>query len=330
VPTDVLRRKIVLGGALLAAGIAPPARAQAPIATARIVPGAAAVEQSLPRIAAEAGILEALGVRAQFLPPASPAAALEALDGGAHLAYSGPAQVAERFLKGGDAVFIATAIEPNRGGMLMGGPAVRGPGDLRGARVAVLSAAGATASAVQAVFERLGAGAPKLESLGSYEAAYAALAAGRVEAAWLTVDLALKGRGAHGWTTFEGVRLVLPGGYVTTRRVIASQRGLIETLVQSLVAAIHYFKADAAGTSQVLQKILGVDARVAAELQAFYAPILRPAPAPSLYFGLTGLREALGGRYPAAERLQASDLVEPAFVEAMVRDGTIAKLYSRR
>lgn len=328
-PIDLLRRRIALGGALLALGPVL-ARAQAPIATALIVPGAPATEQVLPRLAAEAGILESLGVRAQFLRPAAPAAALDALDAGAHLAYSGPAQVAERFLKGGDAVLVATIIEPNRGGMLMGGPAVRGPAELRGARVAVLSAEGASAAAVQAVFERLGAGAPRLEPVGGYDAAYAALAGGRVEAAWLPVDLALKGRAAHGWTTFEGVRLVLPGGYVTTRRAIAAQRGLIETLMQSLVAAIHFFKADAAGTAQILQKLLGVDAKVAAELQAFYAPILRPAPLPSLYYGLNGLRQALRARYPAAERMQATDLVEPSFIEAMARDGTIAKLYGRR
>jgi hypothetical protein len=328
-PMNPARRKIVVGGALLALGPLI-ARAQAPIATALIVPGAPVTEQALPGFAAEAGILESLGVRAQFLRPAGPSSALDALDSGAHLAYSSPTQVAERFLKGGDVVLVATVIEPNRGGMLMGGPAVRGPANLRGARVAVLSAEGASAAAVQAVFDRMGAGAPNLEPVASYEAAYAALAGGRVDAAWLPVDLALKGRVAHNWTAFEGVRLTLPGGYVTTRRAIAAQRGLIETLMQSLVAAIHFFKADAAATARVLQKVLGVDAAVAAELQAFYAPILRPAPAPSIYYGLNGLRQALRARYPAAERMQATDLVEPSFIDAMVRDGTIAKLYGRR
>lgn len=325
------RRRITFGGALLAAQacLPLPSRAQAPIGGARIVSGAAVTEQSLAWIAAEAGIFSALGLNAQFLPAAaSPSAALTALERqGAHLAYSGPAQVAERFLEGGDAVIVATVLEPNRGGMLMALPAIRGPQELAGARIGVLSATGPSAAAAEAVLQRAGAGAPNLVPLGTYDAAYAALSEKRVDAAWLNVDLALKGRRAFGWNTFEGVRLVLPGGYVTTRRAIGVQRGVVETLVEGLVAAIHYFKADADATARLLQRYLNVDATVAVDLQAFYATLLKPAPTPGVYFGLSGLQQAFSARYPAAARMTADDLVDRSFVDTLASSGAIQKLY---
>jgi ABC-type nitrate/sulfonate/bicarbonate transport system substrate-binding protein len=206
---------------------------------------------------------------------------------------------------------------------------IRSPADLANRRIGVLGTAGATAAAVQAILERAGVKA-ELVPLGTYEAVFAALAAGRVHAGWLPIELAFKGRASSGWNAFEGARLALPGGYATTRRAIAAQRGVIETLVQGLVAAIHYFKADAEGATKLLQRRLGVERAVAAELQAFYAPLLRPAPQPSIFFGLAGLRETLKTRHPSAQRLQAADLVDASFVEAMVRDGTIAKLYQTR
>jgi ABC-type nitrate/sulfonate/bicarbonate transport system substrate-binding protein len=330
VPIDRTRRKLLVGGALLAAGIAPgAARSQAPIATARIVSGAAVTEQSLPWIAAEAGVYSALGLNTQFLPAASgPSAALAELErSGAHLAYSGAAQVAERFLQGGDTVFIATVLEPNRGGMLMAVQAIRGPQELAGARVGVLSESGPSAASAQAVLERAGAAGASLVPLGTYEATYAALSEKRVDAAWLPVDLALKGRRAFGWNTFEGVRLALPGGYVTTRRAIAAQRGVVETLVEGLVAAIHYFKADAEGTAKLLARHLKVEPEVARDLQAFYAPLLKPAPTPGVYFGLRGLQQAFSARYPQATRMSADDLVERSFVGALVDSGAIVRLY---
>ena len=328
--SDPARRKFVLGAALLAAqGLLPAAaRAQAPIATARIVQSTTAIEQSLAWIAAEAGIYGALGLNVQFVPGATGATAALGRLADAHLAYSGVAQVAERFLQGGDAVIIATVLEPNRGGMLMAASEIRSPSDLANRRIGVLGG-GATAAAVEAILERARVRA-ELVALGTYEAVFAALTAGRVQAGWLPIELAFKGRAASGWNAFEGARLVVPGGYVTTRRAIAAQRGVIETLVQGLVAAIHYFKADAAGTTRLLERRLGVERAVAADLQAFYAPLLRPAPQPTIFYGLAGLRHALQPRHPAAERMQAADLVDASFVEAMVRDGTIAKLYQTR
>ena len=330
-PVDAVRRRITLGGAFFCLQAAVPgmARGQAPIATARIVSGAAATEQSLAWIAVEAGILPALGLNAEFLPAAAtPSAALAALERqGAHLAYSGAAQVAERFLQGGDAVIIATALEPNRGGMLMSERAIDSPQRLGGARIGVLSASGPSAAAVEAILQRAGVGTSNLVALGTYEAAYAALSEKRVDAAWLPIDLAFKGRHAFGWNAFEGVRLVLPGGYVTTRRAIAAQRGVIETLVEGLVAAIHYFKADPEGTAKLLARYLKVEPAVAADLQAFYARLFKPAPTPGVYFGLKGLQHAFSQRYPAAASMNADDLVDRSFVDALVASGAIQKLY---
>lgn len=307
------RRRLFLSLAGLAL-TAPRALAAAP---ARIHRGVPTVEQSLPFIAAEAGIFSRLGLQVAFV------------EGEADFAFAALPQIAERRLQGDDAVAIATVLEPNRGGFLMASAAIRGPEQLAGARVGVISENGPSAQAAQAVLERAGAKA-SLVALQNYPAIFAALSSGAIDAGWLPVDLAIRGRVAQGWTTFQGVRLSLPGAYVTDRRTIAADRAHVAALVRGIVAAIHLFKTNEEAVIPLLQRYASVDRETATELHAFHAPLLRPQPVPSVFFGLPSLRSALAGRYPAAARLEAADLVDATFVDDLVREGYIARLYSPR
>jgi ABC-type nitrate/sulfonate/bicarbonate transport system substrate-binding protein len=324
------RRQLSLAAALLALDfIAPTASRAATTRTARIAQGPRTTERSLAWLAEESGIFARLGLRAEFAAadPDSGAALASVLEGKSHLAYSGIAQVAQRILDGGDPVIVATPLEPGRGGFLMASPRIRGPEQLAGARVGVLSAAGPSALAAGAVLERSNVTA-NFVAFRSFEAVYAALADGAIDAGWLPVDLSFKGRAAFGWTGFEGVRITLAGGYVTTRRAIASDRGLVDAIVKALAVAVHFFRTEQDAVVVLLQRFLGVERAVAWDLQAFHAPLFRPVPAPSVFFDMAALRDSLKARHPAAARLQAADLLDASFVDALVRSGYIARLYS--
>ena len=330
-PPNSRRRQLSLGAALFALDFIAP-RIASPAAaarTARIVQGPRTTEQSLAWLGEEAGIFARLGLRAEFAAagPGAGAALASVLEGTSHLAYAGIAQVARRVLEGGDPVLIATPLEANKGGFLMASRWIRGPEQLAGTRVGVLSASGPSALAAGAVLERSNVTA-KFVALNSFEAVYAALADGAIDAGWLPVDLSFKGRAAFGWNGFEGARIALPGGYVTTRRAIASDRGLVEEIVKALAAAVHFFRTEQDAVVVLLQRFLGVERPVAWDLQAFYAPLFRQVPAPSVFFDMAALRDSLKARHPAAQRLQAADLLDASFVEALVRSGYIARLYS--
>src|SRR5262245_26496417 len=203
------RNFLALGAALLAA----PRAATAAARRLRIAPEPRSTEQSLPWIAQQAGLFAALELEASFVPAADGGAALGLLlDGKADVAFAGVAPLAQRHLAGGDAVLVATVLPPNKGGMLVTAHAIRSPAQLAGIRVGVLSRDGPSAVSAGAVLQRNGATA-ELVVHDSYASVYAAIASGAIDAGWLPMDLSFKGRAAHGWNAFEGVRDSLPGGY---------------------------------------------------------------------------------------------------------------------
>lgn len=296
----------------------------------RFAPVARTTEHFLAFLAVERGIFGRMGIEADLADTEIGArnAVAGVVDGKWDFAYAGIAQVAESVLQGSDAVLVLTALSANKGGFLMTRPGIREPAQLASASVGVLSESGLTALAARAVLDRWGVSAT-LKGLGTFALAYDALAAGNIDAAWLPPDLGFKGRRVFGWNALEGVRLVIPGGYVTTRRMIASAPDLVAAAVKALVTAIHFFKTDAAASSDLLLRWLRLeDRRLAEELQRHYAPLFRATPAPSVYYGMEALRESLKPRYATAERLQAPDLIESSLVDALERSGYIARLYS--
>lgn len=332
---DWRRRKLTFGaaGMLLPWSLAAwnPVVAAAPSGhAARFAFGPRTTEHCLAWIAAEAGIFARLGVEAVF-PEAEPAAGDELAglaEGKSDFAYAGIAQVAQKVLQGADPVLIVTPLQSNKGGFVMTRRDIRAPEQLAGVRVGVLSESGPSALAARAVLDRWEASAT-LVPLQTFAAVYAALAEERIDAGWLPVDLSFRGRRAFGWNAFQGVRLGVPGGFVTTRRTVASRSDFVAAVVKGLVTAIHYFKSEPVSAVSLLQRWLRIEDRALAEdLQEFYAPIFRTAPTPSAFFGMRDLRDSLKARYPAAASMQPSELIDASFVDALERSGYIAKLYS--
>jgi ABC-type nitrate/sulfonate/bicarbonate transport system substrate-binding protein len=332
---DLTRRKLAFSAAgMLAPGFLAawnPAEAAAPIVhAARFAPVPRTTEHCLPWIAAEAGIFAALGVATVF--PEADSTASDELASLAEdkwdFAFAGIAQVAQKVLQGADPVLILTPLQSNKGGFLTTRREIRAPEQLAGARVGVLSESGPSALAARAVLERWSASAT-LVSLQSFAAVYTALAEERIDAGWLPFDMSFRGQKAFNWNAFQGVHLGIPGGFVTTRRTVASMPGLVAAVAKGLVNAIHFFKSEPIAAVSLLQRWLRIEDRALAEdLHAFYAPIFRTLPTPSVFFGMQGLRDSLKARYPAAANMQPSHLVDTSFVAEMERSGYIGRLYS--
>ena len=78
-------------------------------------------------------------------------------------------------------------------------------------------------------------------SLGSFQAIYAALGAGKVDAGYLPIDLRFRGQNEFGWNVLHALPTGT-GGIVTTRRFITAKRGIVAEVVKGFVDSIHLFR----------------------------------------------------------------------------------------
>lgn len=248
--------------------------------------------------------------------------------GDCEFAQAGVEAVARGVLEGHDPVLILSPVESHRAGSLLSRADLRTPEQLAGANVGVPNESGASAISARMILQNWGVNA-KLVSLGSPAAAYAALGEGKVDAAYLPVELGLRGRRQFGWNMFEGGMLGVPGGLVTTRRYLAANRKAAAAVVTGFVDAIRLFKTRRDAVLPLLQRYLQIDDRqTVEELHELYLPLFRSTPNPSLFFAASGLRDGLSARYAAAKNLQPSDLIDASLVDELSRSGYIARLYA--
>lgn len=286
--------------------------------------------QSLGWIGMEAGIFRRLDVELAF--PKIGTGGIESV-AGLHrgeweFAQTGIVPLAQSVLEGNDTVLVLTPVQIHKGGFVMAKRDIRTPEQLEGARVGVLTDGGPSSTAARSVLQRWGVSA-SLVPLGSSQAIYAALGAERIDAGYLPVDLSFRGRREFGWNGFQGVIPGIPGGLVTTRRTIAAQRGLVAGVVKGFVNTIHFFKTQPAAVVPMLKRFLRfTDRMTVEELRDFHAPLFRTVPTPTVFFGMQGLRDSLSSRFPAAQKLQPSDIVDSSFVDELERSGHIQRLYS--
>ncbi len=286
--------------------------------------------QSLGWIGVEAGIFRRLDVELAF--PKIGTGSLESVAGlnrgEWEFAQTGIVPVAQSVLQGHDTVLVLTPVQSHKGGFVMARRDIRIPEQLEGVRVGVLTEEGPSSRAARSVLQRWGVSAA-LVPLGSFQAIYAALGAERIDAGYLPVDLSFRGRREFGWNAFQGVIIGIPGGVVTTRRNIAANRDLVAGVVKGFVNTIHFFKTQPAAAVPLLQRFLQFNDRMTVEeLREFHAPMFQAVPRPSVFFGMPGLRDSLASRYPAAGKLQQSDLVDSSFIDELERSGYFQRLYS--
>ena len=201
---------------------------------------------------------------------------------------------------------------------------------LDGKTVAVISDAvsGQTGVMTRLTVEKAGAKA-KYVGLGSFQNVYKALAAGEIDAGAMLIHQRFPGQRQYGWNAFDIVSSGLPSVFVTTRKLIASDRELVQKVVQGMVETIHLFKTQRDVAVSLLQRFLQIDDRKAVEdLHAYYVPLFPAVPKVDLgEAGMQSLRDSFSKRFPAAAKLQESDIVDYSFIDQLDNSGFVQRLY---
>ena len=102
-------------------------------------------------------------------------------------------------------------------------------------------------------------------------------------------------------------------------------------VVQGMVETIHLFKTQPNVAVPLLQRFLRINDRKAVEdLHEFYVPLFPAVPRADLgESGMRSLRNLFSKRFPAAEKLQESDLVDSSFIDQLDKSGFIERLYGK-
>jgi hypothetical protein len=230
-------------------------------------------------------------------------------------------------LKGRDIVIVATPTSVFSSSFVMTRKEITGLAQLTGKKVGILTETGQTSVAARLAVEQAGASATYVP-LVKFDRIFAALAAGEIDAGALPIDLRFSGQTRYGWNAFPIREFGTPSIFATTRRLIASDRALVMSVMQGFVETIHLFKTRPDIVVPLLQRYLKIEDRKAAEeLYAFHVPVFQRVPRPS-FPGMQNLQDALTAKYPAAASLKESDLADPSFIDELERDGFIDRLYA--
>ena len=335
--TDYMRRRLVSAGAGVAAlgalpGVGVINFACAAGGRAGMATGFRATTHSMAWMGVEAGVFRKLGLNATFekFTPGGPEILTGLARGDFEFGQTGVLPTTETVLNGGDPVALLRNTVRHSSTFLMTRREYTKLEQLDGKTVAVISDAvsGQTGVRVRLTVEKTGAKA-KYVGLGNFQNIYKALAAGEIDAGVMQIHQRFSGQRQYGWNEFEMVSFEIPSVFVTTRKLIASDRELVRKAVQGMVETIHLFKTQPHIAVPLLQRFLQIDDRKAVEdLHAFYVPLFPAVPRVDLgEAGIKTLRESFSKKFPAAAKLQESDIVDSSFIDQLDQSGFIQRLY---
>ncbi|MGB6935777.1 MAG: ABC transporter substrate-binding protein [Xanthobacteraceae bacterium] len=318
---------LIPGAAVVAASRL--AWAQEPPQRVRVATGLLATWQSTAWLGAEAGLFRKRGIDLTLpaLAVGGPQAAAGLISGDWEFAHTGTLPVAEEVLKGNDIVILATPTSEFTNSFIMTREEITQLAQLSGKKVGILTETGQTSVATRITVERAGATASYVPLI-KFDRIYAALAAGEIDGGALPIDLRFTGQVRYGWNAFPINEFGTPSIFASTRKLIASNRELVMSVMQGFVETIHLFKTRPDIVIPLLQRYLNIEDRKAAEdLYAFHVPVFQRVPRPS-FPGMQTLRELLATKYPAAASLKESEIADPSFIDELERDGFIDWLYA--
>ena len=321
---DARRRLIVAGAGAAALGALPwngvVTFASATGARARMATSFRATTHCMAWLGVEAGLFKKQGLDASFekFTPGGPEIIAGLQRGEFEFGHTGALPTAEAVLNGGDPVALLRNTLPHSSQFLMTRREYTALGQLDGKTVGVISdaVAGQTGVMTRLAVEKAGATA-RYVGLGNFQNIYRALAAGEIDAGVMDVHQRFSGQRQYGWNAFDLVSLGLPSVFVTTRKLIAVDREMVQKVVQGMVETILLFKTRPDIAVPLLQRFLQLDDRKAVEdLHAFYVPLFPAIPKVNLgESGIKSLRDRFSAQFPAAANLQESDLVDSSFIE---------------
>lgn len=305
------------------------ARTQETARPIRAATGLLATWQSIAWLGAELGMFKKHGIDMALpaIAVGGPQAAAGVIRGDWEFAHTGTLPVAEEVLKGSDIVILATPTSEFSNSFVMTRKEITDLSQLSGKKVGVLTETGQTSVAARITVEKAGATANYVPLL-KFDRIFAALAAGQIDAGALPIDLRFTGEHRYGWHAFPINEFGTPSIFASTRKLIASNRGLVMDVMQGFVETIHLFKTRPDLVVPALQRYLHIEDRTAAEaLHAFHVPLFQKIPRPS-FPGIQTLRDLLATKYPAARSLKESDIADSSFIAELERDGFIDRLYA--
>jgi ABC-type nitrate/sulfonate/bicarbonate transport system substrate-binding protein len=278
----------------------------------------------------EVGIFKRLGLECVFprFETGGPEAVAGVVRGEWEFAETGSAPYAQAARNGRDVVILLAALAPLSTGLpILTRPAISNTHQLDGKRLGVLTDTGQVAMSVRSALQTWGVSAT-LVPLGTFSAIYAALGSGEIDAGALSADYRFLGPRELGLRVIDtpspGHVPVVVG---CSRRLIASDRRLVASVVQGYVEAIHFFKTKRSEVLPLLQQFLMFkDRTVVEEAYGFYAPLLQRSPRPSER-GLRTLLQDLRHTEPSAVSLSPTDIVDSSFLDELERAGFIERIY---
>ena len=291
-----------------------------------------ATTHSMAWLGVEAGLFKKLGLDASFekFTAGGPEIISGLQRGEFEFGHTGALPTAEAVLNGGDPVALLRNTLTHSSQFIMTQREYTSLGQLDGKTVGVISDATSGQSGVMTrlAVEKAGAIA-RYVGLGNFQNVYRALAAGEIDAGVMQIHQRFPGQRQYGWNAFDLVSLDLPSVFVTTRRLIAAERELVQKVVQGMVETIHLFKTQPDIAIPLLQRFLQMDDRkTVEELHAYYVPLFPTVPKVNLgEAGMKSLRDRFSAKFPAAVKLQESAIVDSSFIERIEKSGFIQRLY---
>ena len=157
-------------------------------------------------------------------------------------------------------------------------PEIRSIKELKGKKVAIASAGGATSFLTEQLLERHGLKGRRdvtLLSLGRPSTRYAALASGTVDAAVTTAGFLFRAEkaGFRRLASYAKEGFVnLAGSIVVTEQFLKSEPVLLEKFVRATLKALLYARSNRTGTIPVLAKMAQADQATGARLYDIFLP----------------------------------------------------------
>jgi ABC-type nitrate/sulfonate/bicarbonate transport system substrate-binding protein len=237
-------------------------------------------------------------------------------------------------LRGSDIVMIAGFLN-TMDYQLMVDKTITRPDQLKGQTLAVSRFGSSSDFATRYALDRFGLAPGKdvtILEIGSQPARFAALEAGKIQAAMVAVPLTLKAK-ALGFHTLADLQMLgleyQHTGLATTQTLIKSRPDLVRSVLKAYVEGIHYYKTHRDESLAILAKYLKInDIGVLNELYDDLGLTLTPQkPYPTLR-GIEVMLRELAAKDPKAKVMKAEEFANLDFVKELDSSGFIDRLYA--
>src|SRR5581483_1389918 len=285
-------------------------------------------------VAYEKGFFRKNGLDAELVFIEAGSRAVSALLNGdvAMAQMAGPSVIQSR-LQGQDVVIIAGFLN-TMDYQLMVHNSITRPDQLKGKTMAVSRVGSSSDFATRYALNKYGLIPDKdvtIVEIGSQPARFAALEAGKIQGAMVTVPLTLKAKklGFHALADLQMLGLEYQHtALVTSRALIKSKPEVVRNAMKSMVEAIHYYKTQRADALAVLGKYLKENSPEALDetYEGIGLALIPEKPYPTLR-GIQIMLSELSAKDPKAQKARPEEFVDTSFIKELDASGYIDRLY---